>query len=316
MCERMKILIAEDDEISRLALKRTLEGSNYEVFEAVDGRLAEDIIYKENVRLVIADWLMPEVDGVQLCEKIRNTDKIGYVYFILLTEKNSNKDIIQGLEKGADDYITKPFDLDELLVRVRGGERILNLEQDLRVNNEKLHELNKKLEEMTLLDPLMEIGNRRGFHSVIERSHDRAIRYGHSYGLILCDIDHFKVYNDTYGHLAGDNILRVVADSIKKSSRLSDEIFRYGGEEFVIILPEQEESSTFAVAERITRDIESLRIENKNTERKILTVSCGVGHYKSSNKDDINWPTVLEMADKAMYKAKSKGRNQVCKESF
>ena len=278
---------------------------------AENGQEAWEILQKENLRFVVADWMMPVMDGVELCRKIRSADISGYVYFILLTGKDKKEDIIEGLDGGSDDYVTKPFDRDELKVRIRAGERILKLEKELTEKNTELQCLNNKLEKLARLDPLLDIGNRRNFYENIQKIHHRASRYGHEYGMIMCDVDNFKAYNDTYGHIAGDHVLKATADSLKSSLRTSDDIFRYGGEEIVIVLPEQDLEKTLVVAERLRRDVESLQVEHKGTERGILTISCGVSTFDKTDKD-CKWETVLDRADKALYLAKSAGRNQVC----
>lgn len=312
----MKILIAEDDLISRRLLQKTLEAWGYEVMVAKNGQEAWDILQQADIRLVIADWVMPVIDGVTLCQKISKSGMPWYVYFILLTSKDRKEDIIVGLDAGADDYVTKPFNRGELHVRVHAGERVLKLEKELLEKNEELQRLNIKLEELIRIDPLMNIGNRRSFYEIIEKVHNRAYRYAHNYGVIMCDIDHFKAYNDIYGHLAGDNILKSVAESIKSTLRMSDDIFRYGGEEIVIILPEQDLKGTVIVAERIRKGVESLGLPHKGNSSGILTVSCGVAAcFTTECKNDSSkakWETVLGHADQALYKAKSEGRNRVC----
>jgi diguanylate cyclase (GGDEF)-like protein len=253
---------------------------------------------------------MPVMDGVELCRKIRSSKTPGYVYFILLTGKDKKEDIIRGLESGADDYVTKPFIKDELNVRVRAGERILELERELTEKNKQLQLLNSKLEEIAWIDPLMEIGNRRSFYESIRKMHHRGCRYAQGYGIIMCDIDYFKKYNDRYGHIEGDNILKTVADTIKKTLRESDEVFRYGGEEIVMLLPEQDLKDTIAAAERVRKAIEALKIEHKGSEFGFLTVSCGVSAFDINAKDN-RWEDMLNRADQALYNAKTRGRNRV-----
>lgn len=341
----MKILIAEDDLISRRLLEKTLKEWGFEAILAENGQEAWEIFQKEEVKFVLADWIMPVMDGVALCRQIRNLESSGYVYFILLTGKDTKEDIVEGLECGADDYLTKPFDREELRVRLRAGERILNLEKELLGKNNELINLNKRLEEISLIDPLTEVGNRRHFHQSIEKVHYDVVRYknnSYQYGLIICDIDNFKLYNDTYGHLEGDKILKTIAQAIVISLRLSDEIFRveskntenhrdddqssesyttpleksrdifrFGGEEFVIVLHGQGIEGTRIVAERIRAHVESLQIENKKTEAGILTISCGISAYDENDKGH-TWEGVLNDADKALYIAKESGRNRVC----
>lgn len=308
----MKILIAEDDVVSRRLLQKTLEGWGYQVFSAENGREAWEIFQSEDLKFIIADWVMPVMDGVTLCRKIRSSPAHGYVYFILLTGKDKKEDIVSGLDAGADDYVAKPFERDELKVRVRAGERIIKLERELSDKNDKLRLLNVRLEELAGIDPLMGIGNRRSFHNIIEKVHHRAARYSQGYSIIMCDIDNFKSYNDIYGHLSGDSVLKKVAAEIKKTVRASDEVFRYGGEEIVIIaVPEQDMDGTTAAAERMRRNIESLGIEHRGSESGVVTISCGIAAY-GGGCEDARWETVLERADRALYNAKASGRNKVC----
>ncbi len=306
----MRILIVEDDLISRKLLQKTLEEWGHEVIAAENGKEAWDIFQKEELKFVIADWMMPEMDGLTLCQKIRSSNNTGYVYFLLLTGKEKKEEVIEGMDAGADDYVVKPFDWDELKVRTRAGERILDLEKKLKEKNEALEDLNKRLEEIAWIDPLMEIGNRRGFYNSMEKIHHRATRYMHGYGLIMCDIDHFKAYNDTYGHLEGDNVLKLVGKTIKEFLRLSDDVFRFGGEEIVVILQDQGLEKSTDVAERLRKKIESLGIEHKGSDNGILTLSCGVAAFNDNDRKS-KWETILNRADKALYFAKSEGRNSV-----
>ena len=225
----MKLLIAEDDPISKRVLRKTLEKWGHTVYTAQNGEEALAVIKQNDIKLVIADWLMPVLDGLELCSKIRSLSDIGYIYIILLTSKDTKEDIIKGLDAGADDYVVKPFVWEEIKVRLRNGERILDLEKKLTATNEKLIDLNIKLEKLACKDPLTSIGNRRNLHDVMDKAHHRACRYEQRYGIIMCDIDYFKKYNDHYGHLAGDRVLKEVAAAIQNVLRTSDDLFRYGG---------------------------------------------------------------------------------------
>jgi two-component system cell cycle response regulator len=308
----MRVLIAEDDLVARRLLQKTLESWGYTVFTAENGRQAWEILQSEDLKLIIADWIMPVMDGITLCQKIRSSGIHGYVYFILLTGRHKKEDIVRGLEAGADDYVAKPFERDELKVRVRAGERIIRLEKELREKNETLRRLNVRLEELAGIDPLMGIGNRRTFHKIIEKVHHRADRYSQGYSIIMCDIDNFKSYNDVYGHLAGDQILKTVAAEIRKSVRASDEVFRFGGEEIVVVaVPEQDLEGTVAAAERMRRNVESLGLEHKGSGSGIVTISCGAALFDGRCGDN-RWEMVLARADRALYEAKEAGKNRVC----
>jgi len=308
----MKVLVVEDDMISRKLLEKTVKGWDHEVIAAENGLVAWEAFQKDDeIKFVIADWMMPKMDGVELCQKIRSAETSGYVYFILLTGKDKKEDVIQGLVAGADDYVAKPFDMEELNVRVRAGERILNLEKELKEKHDELTELNKRLEEIAMTDPLMEIGNRRAFYEVIRKVHHRSCRYLQGYGIIMCDIDNFKSYNDTYGHIEGDNLLKTFSNTLKEVIRFSDDIFRWGGEEIVIILHEQRRPETVIAAEKLRKAIEELKIEHKGCERGYLTISCGVSAFNEYDKNN-QWKIILDRADKALYIAKESGRNKVC----
>lgn len=307
----MKILITDDDLVTRKLLQKTLENWGYEVVAAENGRKALEIYKQQNVKFIIADWMMPEMDGLSLCRLVRSEKSRGYVYFIMLTGRDKKEDIIEGLKVGVDDYVSKPFERNELQVRVRAGERILDLEKELNEKNESLQRLNVKLEELVRMDTLMGIGNRLSFYETIEKMHHRGCRYAQGYGVIMCDVDKFKSYNDTYGHPAGDNILRRIANSIKKSIRISDDVFRYGGEEIVIILPQQDLINSLIVAEKVRHGVEALGIEHKGTGRGIVTLSCGVSAF-DINAFENKWEDIVNHADKALYKAKNSGRNRVC----
>lgn len=311
MKKNIKILIVEDDLVSRRFLEKLLTNWGYEVLSAENGQEAWEILQKESPKIVIADWIMPVMDGVTLCRKIRTESISGYIYLIMLTCRDEKDYIVEGLAAGADDYVTKPFDHDELKVRIRAGERILNLEKNLNDKNMELQGLNRRLEELVRIDPLLEIGNRRSFYETIDKVHSRALRHEQGYGIIMCDIDHFKAYNDTHGHLAGDHILKTIADAVKNSLRSFDDIFRYGGEEIVILLPDQDIDKTAGIAERLRKDIESLGIEHKGSDTGILTISCGVAAF-TKEETESRWEVVLDVADKALYKAKAFGRNRVC----
>jgi two-component system cell cycle response regulator len=214
-----------------------------------------------------------------------------------------------GLEAGADDYLSKPLDRGELQVRLISASRVTELHRRLAQQNEELERLNRMLFEQSREDPLTHLGNRLRLREDLETLSAQVKRYGHSYCIMLCDVDFFKAYNDTYGHLAGDEVLKRVADVISENLRSGDMAYRYGGEEFLIVLPEQDLRSATVAAERLRRSVEELAIPHRaRTLPEIVTVSMGLATLSAGEKsaDDL-----LKAADAALYAAKEAGRNRV-----
>ncbi len=299
----MRILIAEDDPVSRKMLSRALTRMGHDVISAENGRDAWQRLRADPVRLVIADWEMPEMDGVELVQRIRKDRDGNYTYLILLTSRSQRQDKVIGLEAGADDYITKPFDRDELMVRIRAGERIIALQ-------EELAERNAQLAQMALIDGLTNVANRRAFDSEFHKLAAHSRRFSRPFSLLMLDIDYFKRYNDAYGHEAGDEALRRVAQALEETVRTSDSVFRYGGEEFVVLLPETGTSGAKLVAERLREAVEACAIPHPANEPvKVVTVSVGVATYMAQSGQLPD--AALGQADEALYNAKRGGRNRV-----
>jgi len=311
---KVKILIADDDPISLKLLQKTLsETVDVDVVLARNGKEAWASLHRDFAPLAIADWMMPEMDGLELCRKIRQTDFGRYVYTILLTARDDQSDIVEGLNAGADDYIRKPFDPHELQLRIKAGLRIVRLEEELAHKNGQLQFLNAKLEELARVDPVMKIGNRNSFYEAIDRLHSQSLRYGRSYGLLICDIDHFKLFNDTRGHQAGDCVLYDVAQAIRNNIRTGDEVFRYGGEELVVLLPEQTDVGAINSAQRICDAVRKLGLAHPKSDEKVVTISIGAATSNPSAHVLCDWKDILEKADQSLYRAKAEGRNRVCK---
>ncbi len=308
----MTVLIAEDDAASRRLLEKAVASFGHQVVAASNGLEAWETFSGGDFSFVITDWMMPGFDGLELCRRIRQSGRRGYVYVIMVTSLSAQEDLITGMTAGADDFIVKPLDRRELQVRMRAAERILKLQQELRTKNEQLEEMNNRLQRLSRLDALMQVGNRLAFEERIGEFHQRALRYGSSYGVILCDVDHFKAYNDTRGHLAGDEALRRVARAVHEGLRSSDGAFRYGGEEIVVLLPEQSTLETAATAERLRARVEGLRLARLDTWlSSSVTISCGVSSCPTDGHVADSWESVVEWADQALYRAKSLGRNRV-----
>lgn len=305
----MKVLIAEDDAVSRTILRRAVEKLGHACLVAPDGEEAWGL-YKENpdIDVIISDWMMPGVDGLELCRRVRDDGRDGYTYFIFLTALGDREHLLQGLEAGADDYLSKPLDRDELGMRLISALRVTELHRRLAFQNGELEKLNRMLFEQSRQDPLTSLGNRLRLREDLQVLQARTERYGHSYAVALCDVDFFKAYNDRYGHLAGDDVLRRVAAAISSGLRGGDAAYRYGGEEFLIVLPEQDAQDAAATTDRLRQAVEDLGIPHADgTPRGVVTISAGVAMSAEAGDAD----ALLSAADTALYAAKKAGRNRV-----
>jgi two-component system cell cycle response regulator len=294
----MKILIAEDEPVSRRLLESFLVKWGYDVLVTCDGSEAWEALQEtESPNLVVSDWMMPEMDGLELCRKVRGMDRSGYIYFILLTAKGRKEDVIQGFQAGADDFLVKPFDREELKYRVRIGERIIRLEQQI------LH--------LATTDSLTGVLNRGAFMERMEEEIHRSVRENSPLSLLLTDIDYFKKINDNYGHQTGDLVLQRFTDQLTRSSRPYDFVGRYGGEEFVVSLPGAGMPQSRAVADRMRKRVEEMKIMPQDGSEPIrITASFGAASLSMDLKE--NADSLIKQADEAMYRAKREGRNRVC----
>jgi two-component system cell cycle response regulator len=293
----LRILVVDDDPVSRRLLEAFLRKWGYEAAVTDDGEKALEILQVPDApNLVISDWMMPGLDGLELCRRIRGMERSGYVYFIILTAKANKGDVVQGLDAGADDYLVKPFDQAELECRVRIGKRILDLEQRI------LH--------LASTDGLTGLLNRRAFMERMEAEMERVKRERTSLSVILADIDYFKKINDAYGHQTGDVVLQKFARQLRECSRPYDLVGRYGGEEFVICLPGTGLLQAASVAERMRKGVEEMRNMTPGLSTAILiTGSFGVASLEQGSGEDID--SLIRRADEALYRAKSEGRNRV-----
>lgn len=303
MANTMRILIAEDDAVSRRVLQAHLVKWGYEVVTASDGRQAWEALRKPGApSLAILDWMMPAVDGIELVRRLRADASAPYVYVLLLSARGQKEDLLAGFEAGADDYVTKPFDAAELQARLRTGRRILDLQAELIAAREA-----QRIE--ATHDHLTEVWNRAGILEILQRECSRAFRAQGTVALIMGDLDHFKVINDTYGHLAGDDVLREAARRMQSSIRVYDSIGRFGGEEFIIVLPDCQAPSAMLQAERLRQGIRSIPFETSGAAISV-TLSLGVAAAQQTAQTD--YRMLLRLADAALYKAKEAGRDQAC----
>jgi two-component system cell cycle response regulator len=298
----MKTLIVEDEPEFRLLLTVLLRQRQYEVIEAMDGQSAWDILQRETIPLVLTDWVMPQMHGPELIRKIRAANFPYYTYIILLTARTAHQDLVDGLVSGADDYLVKPFDSDEMNARLQIAERILSLET-------KLRETLDQMKVLALKDSLTGILNRRAIFETAEDELTRAHREKTSLSLLMADLDHFKSINDRFGHAAGDQALMLAVQTIEKNLRPSDHVGRWGGEEFLIVLPNTESGEAVQIAERLRDSI--ARAEMDLEEGKPLGLRMSLGVTSTSLGNNANLDVLVRQADVALYLAKNKGRNQV-----
>ncbi len=316
--QHVPIIIVEDDPATRTLLQRQLEHQGYTVSAYNNGREALDGARAMGSGIVLADWSMPEMDGIQLCQALRELFAIravGNIYYILLTAHSEKESIIAGLSAGANDYLTKPYHSGELLARISVGERLLLLQGELVRRQTELHRVNaelaalsRKLEEQANTDSLTELPNRRHFFEQLNEHWERDPQADRALSCIMLDVDHFKKVNDTHGHDAGDAVLRTVGGRLRQLLRRNDFCGRFGGEEFVVACPLANVEDAFAIAERIRVGVATLPIKAEAIEIPV-TVSCGVAERQVVHARP---EQLLGDADRMLYEAKRSGRNRVC----
>jgi diguanylate cyclase (GGDEF)-like protein len=298
----LRILIAEDDRISRRLLEAHLTNWGHELVVCVDGAEAWSELNKADApKLVILDWMMPGIDGATLCRKIRQMETRPYTYIILLTAKSGKEDIIEGLEAGSDDYITKPFDPQELRVRIRAATRIIQLQDDL-------FEALKASEFQATHDSLTGLYNRHAILGILQRELARSEREFSPLTVMMADIDHFKKINDRNGHLAGDVVLKETASRLTTGLRQYDSVGRYGGEEFLIVLPGCDEECGINSAERLRNEFQLQPIV---TSEGTFNITMSFGAIVVGSPSNYELDSLIGAADAALYNAKRKGRNRV-----
>jgi two-component system, cell cycle response regulator len=304
-----RVLVAEDDAMFRRILQSWLENWGYRVTIAEDGARAWNFLQQEPPpQLLILDWMMPAMNGLELCRRVRERNQTPYQYILLATAKDAKQDLVRGLEAGADDYLTKPFDRSELQARLRACNRILTLQDDQIQAHLQLHF-------QATHDALTGVWNRTEILETLRRELERAARSKDATGLLMLDIDHFKNINDTYGHLTGDAVLREVTQRIIRAVRGYDSVGRYGGEEFVIVLPGCDREQIEHGAERIRAAVDSGPIV-ANDSKVSVTVSIGAAVTTVEKHGLISDTEMLAAADSALYRAKKIGRNRTILSDF
>ncbi|MFZ0618908.1 MAG: diguanylate cyclase [Candidatus Acidiferrales bacterium] len=298
---KKKIFVAEDDPVSLRVLEAFLSKWGYEVTVAANGEEALRALVSDNApRMAVLDWMMPGMEGVQVCRRLRANPGRPYVYILILTARTQKEDMLAGLDAGADDYLTKPFDARELHARLRVGQRIVDLQDQLIGAREELRF-------RATHDALTGIYNHGEILDVVRRERFRQERESGSFAIILADLDHFKNVNDSFGHLAGDVVLREAARRIAAAVRPYDFVGRFGGEEFLVVVPAADASGAMATAERVRRTAAAEAVTTAEGDVR-FTLSLGVAVSSAAQPRDPR--ELFSMADEALYRAKELGRNR------
>lgn len=291
----MKVLIADDDPMTRTSMHLLLESWGYEPVVVADGNEALAALCAEGAPpMAILDWGMPGLDGLEVCRKLRHEHPAPYVYVLMLTARANVDDVVEAMAAEADDFLAKPFHPQELEMRLRAGRRIIELQESLLY--QAYH------------DPLTDAWNRAAAVTICSKELARAKREKSSVGIILADLDHFKQINDNHGHKAGDDVLCEAVRRLQHSLRVYDSVCRYGGEEFLLVLPDCDESEAIEAAKRINRTFSAASFD---TSSGLIDVTASLGVVVSSHWPDCNRDELIRIADQALYQAKSDGRNCV-----
>jgi two-component system, cell cycle response regulator len=274
----------------------------YEVVTAGDGDEAWRILQSpEAPRMAILDWMMPGQDGVEVCRRLRLAGGEPYTYILLLTARSDSQDLVEAIDAGADDYLTKPFNSSELRARLRAGRRIVELQQ-------QLLEAQETLRLRATHDGLTGLFNRSAILEILRQELARACRETQPFSILMLDLDHFKQVNDQYGHLAGDDVLREAAERMKSAVRCYDSIGRYGGEEFLVVIPGCDDAEAWRLGERLRQ---AIGCEPFTVEQARVPMTCSIGCATPPQVTRYDADALIRLADNALYEAKEKGRNRI-----
>jgi two-component system cell cycle response regulator len=307
----MRVLIADDEATSRLVLKAMATKLGHECLVASDGSTAWELLAEGGIDVLLTDWMMPGMDGLELCRRVRDEPGLPYVYVVLVTALGDHDKVLEGMGAGADDYLVKPVDAFAVRTRLVAAERVTALHRQLVEVQYQLELATAAATERSLTDELTGLGNRRRMEIDLADAHARALRVQRPYGVVMFDIDHFKAYNDHYGHLAGDKILRRVAHRLLSASRAGEQVYRFGGEEFLLVLTDTTVEGAMTAAERLREAIVDLDAPHgvRETSPSVVTLSGGVAWWDPQSS--MSSTDVLQAADEALFAAKSEGRNRI-----
>ncbi|MEA2826627.1 MAG: hypothetical protein QOG43_1066 [Actinomycetota bacterium] len=301
----MHVLVADDDELCCLLLRELLRSFGHECVTVGDGTEAWRHLLDHGADVVISDWQMPGLTGVELCQQVRAHPEIAYPYFILLTARGDRVDILTSVRAGVDDHLAKPLDLGQLEARLIVAERVRALHLEIIQARQDMAAANLRLDEAAHRDSLTGLGNRLRLEEDLDSIHGRFARQGHVYNIALLDIDHFKAYNDAYGHQAGDALLAETGAGLASGLRRGDLAYRYGGDEFLIVLPNQTVHEAAAAAERIRNRVAAATALGHLPAA--ATMSAGIAGAIVGETIE----SVIGRADRALYRAKDAGRDRL-----
>jgi two-component system, cell cycle response regulator len=305
----MKLLVADDDFTSRQILQAVLMKCGYEVVSASDGNEAWQALNEpDHPRLAILDWNMPGMDGLEVVRRLRKAETTDPHYLIILTSRGEKKDVVEALNAGANDYVAKPYDNEELQARIGVGIRVVELQAALACRVSDLDRANAAIAQLASTDELTRLGNRRSFNERLVKEVSAARRHGYPLALIMADLDHFKRVNDLFGHDAGDRVIQIFAALLTTATRLEDFPARWGGEEFVVLLPHTSDEGGWRVAERVRASYAVTQCDGVNLP---LSASFGVADLREGEDGE----SLLRRADSALMQAKQAGRNRVASAS-
>ena len=297
----LSVLVADDSPVARKLVAQTLPADEYTILPARTGKEALELFIRTRPEMVVTDWMMPDLTGIELCARIRAVCKESYAYIILLTTLSGTDQLLEALRAGADDFLTKPFNPAELLARVAAGRRIMLLHRQIQAKSHLL-------EQLAMTDELTGLPNRRAIDDWAVRELRGAVRHGFPFSVIMADLDHFKSVNDQYGHEAGDEVLKRFASILDANVRQSDMCARIGGEEFLLVVTHVDRDGIEVAAERIRKKMETQRFRFGGQEARV-TASFGVASLVPGQRDD--FARLVALADAALYGAKRHGRNRV-----
>ncbi|HSH45516.1 MAG TPA: diguanylate cyclase [Longimicrobiales bacterium] len=300
--ETPRILVVDDNPDNLEIISARLKFRGYDVCVADRGDKAIKLVTSDHPDLILLDIMMPDMDGYEVARRIRDRDDLPYIPIIVVTARDSTEDKVTGLDAGADDYLTKPINFPELEARVRSMLRIKRLQ-------DQLEETNRELEKLSISDGLTGLFNHRHMHELLQEEFERSSRTGEPLTVAMFDLDRFKQVNDTHGHQAGDKVLQELADILRETAREIDKLGRYGGEEFMVILPDSDSEAGHTFAERVRANVEKQRFEIGADQPLRMTISAGIATYPDDAADGAR--RLVHYADQALYSAKNSGRNRV-----